>query len=100
MASILFTIIVVVVIFGGGDTFDPLAQILRAKPLFAGMLMLVVGLIVAWKWERIGGLLTLSGLAFIAVVTGDLPPNEIFWPTLAVGLIYLGCGWRKTKTTD
>jgi hypothetical protein len=30
--------------------------------LFIAMLTTMIGLIVAWKWERIGGLLILGGL--------------------------------------
>jgi hypothetical protein len=68
IASVLLSTTVVIVLFGGGDHFDPLVQLLRGKLLFAGMLMLVVSLIAAWKWESIGGL-------FILV-----------------------CGWRRDRT--
>jgi hypothetical protein len=98
MAPVLLSTIVVIVVFGGGDTFDPLAQLLRAKLLFAAVLTLVVSLIAAWKWEGIGGLFILGGLAFLVILTGDFPPNVIFWPTLVVGLIYLGCGWRRDRS--
>jgi hypothetical protein len=95
MAAMLSVCIVIPVLFGGGDHFDPLGQLLRGKLLFATMLTTVIGLVIAPKWERIGGLLILGGLAFLVVVTGDFPPGMIFWPTLAAGLIYLACGWRR-----
>lgn len=40
-----------------------LAQPLPVNLLFVAMLTMVVGLIAAWKWEGIGGLLTLGGMA-------------------------------------
>ena len=97
MASVLSVCTVIPILFGGGDHFDPLAQLLRGKVLFSGILTTVIGLVIAPKWERIGGILTLGGLAFLRVVTGDFPPTMIFWPTLAVGLIYVACGLMKSK---
>ena len=47
---------------------------------------MVVGLIVAWKWERIGGLLILGGLAIFAVVNHGVRLNLVFGPMVAVGL--------------
>jgi hypothetical protein len=93
MASILFAAIVVAILFGGGDHFDPLTQLLRGKLLFTGILTTVAGLLVAWKWERTGGLFILGGLAFLVAVTGDFPPNPIFVLTLLTGLLHLGCGF-------
>ncbi len=99
MLSQLLSAVVVIVIFGGGDAFDPLAQLIRGKLLFAAMLPMAVGLVVAWKWEVAGGLLTLGGLALLADVTGDFPPSVMYWATLAVGLLYVGCGWVKGRAT-
>ncbi len=97
MASVLAACVVVIVMFGGGDHFDPLAQILQGKPLFTGILMMVIGLVIGPKWEIVGGLLTLGGWAFLRVVTGDFPPAPYSWLILAVGLLYLGCGWWKGR---
>jgi hypothetical protein len=72
-------------------------QPLAVNLLFAAMLAMVVGLATAWKWERIGGLLILGGLAFFAVVNHGIKLNLVFGPMLAVGLLYLGCGWKSPK---
>jgi hypothetical protein len=50
---------------------------------FATML---VGLIVARKWEGIGGFLILCGLVFVAIVNHGVNFNAIFVPMLAAGL--------------
>ena len=52
--------------------------------LFVAMLTMVAGLIAAWKWERIGGLLILGGLAFFAVVNHGIRFNVVFGPMLTV----------------
>ena len=57
IAAILFVCIVVPVLFGGGNNFDPLGQLLRGKVFFAAILTTVIGLVIATKWEIIGGLL-------------------------------------------
>jgi len=72
-----------------------LFETLPVALLTVAMLTMVVGLVVAWKWERIGGVLILGGLAFFAVVNHGVRLNLVFGPMLAVGLLYLGCGWRR-----
>jgi hypothetical protein len=66
----------------------------------------VLGLIVAWRWEGLGGSLTLiSFVTFYAlhyVVSGDLPGGPYFALVAAPGLLFLWC-WalsrhRATKT--
>ncbi len=64
------------------------------------MLMMIVGQIVAWKWERLGGLLILGGLAHFAIVNHGVPLNVVFGPWLLTGLLYLGCGWRTAKNSN
>jgi len=56
---------------------------------------MAVALVVAFRWKRIGCLLILGGLAFFAIVNHSVQVNLVFGPMLAVGLLYLGCGWRR-----
>jgi hypothetical protein len=56
-----------------------------------------VGLVVAWKWEGVGGLLTLGGLALFAVVNHGIRFDVVFGSMLAVGLLYLLCGWLRSR---
>ena len=79
---------------------NPLAQPLRVNLLFAAMLLMIAGQILAWKWERLGGLLILGGLAFFAIVNHGIKLNLVFGPMLAVGLLYLGCGCRTAKKSN
>ena len=52
-------------------------------------------LVVAWKWEGLGGLLILGGSAFFVIVNGGVQLNLVFGLMLVVGLPHLGCGWRS-----
>jgi hypothetical protein len=74
-----------------------LFETLPVTLLTIAMLTMLVGIVVAWKWERIGGILILSGLAFFAIVNHGVKLSLVFGPMLAVGLLYLGCGWLKNK---
>jgi len=52
---------------------------------------MMVGLVVAWKWEGIGGVLILGGFAFLSIVNHRISINNVFGPWLLTGLIYLAC---------
>ena len=95
MGTLLLLLIVTVAI--GEGLPNTLAQPLDVNLLFAAMLTMIVGLIVAWKWEGVGGLLILGGFAFFAIVNHGIRLNLVFGPMLAVGLIFLGCGWLESK---
>lgn len=72
-------------------------QPLNVNLLSVAMLAMVIGLAVAWKWEGVGGILILSGLAFFAIVNHGIKLNVVFGPMLTAGLLYLGCGWWRPR---
>ncbi len=78
---------------------NPLHGSIRENLLTVAMLTMIVGQIVAWKWERIGGLLVLGAFVLFAVVNHRVPLNIVFVPWLLTGLLYLACGWRRARTT-
>jgi len=86
-------VLIAAIATGGGEHLpNPLAWPVRFHLLTLALLTTAAGLLVGWKWEGTGGLLAIGGLAFLAVVAGDFPPNSLFWPTLGAGLSYLLCG--------
>jgi hypothetical protein len=58
---------------------------------------MLVGLVFAFRWEGIGGTLIMVGLACFAVVNHGVQINLVFGPMFVVGLMNLGCGWRRGK---
>jgi hypothetical protein len=67
---------------------------------FLAMFLIVAGLLLGWKWERLGGLLNIIGVA--AFLTLELIINHRLhancWPFLVLaipGLLYLYCGLRQ-----
>jgi len=65
--------------------------------LSVALLTMVVGLILAWKWEGIGGLLILGGFAAFAIVNHGIRFNVVFGPLLVTGLLYLACWWISSR---
>lgn len=92
--------LVVVLVFGDGVP-DPLKASLQQNLLGIVVVLMLVGLIVAWKWEGVGGLLMLGSLALFAVATQGLLLNIVLVPWLVTGLLYLVCWWMRPsgKTT-
>ncbi|MGA2273291.1 MAG: hypothetical protein ABSH00_07045 [Bryobacteraceae bacterium] len=81
--------------FLAGEGFPPLAQMTTREQFYAlGFGSLFVGLVVAWFREGWGGLLSVLGWTFLAVVARrpawDLP----FSIPAAIGLLHLVCWWR------
>lgn len=87
-----------IVVFAIGEGIpSPLAMSLRENLLSVALLPMIVGQIVAWRWEGVGGGLILFGFILFAIVNHGVPLNIVFGPLLATGLLYLTCWWRKPK---
>ena len=78
----------------------PLPTSLRESLLGMGILAMLIGQVVAWKWEGIGSLLILGGFALFATVNPGIRLNQslvVVGAWLVTGLLYLVCGWRAAK---
>ena len=75
-------------------------------PLFG--LLSVLGLGIAWRWERLGGTITivfqlavLLSLLILSPITRDFPrsaaPYLMSLITAIPGILFLGCWWRSRK---
>ena len=75
----------------------------RGMPLFLALTMAVVGLVIAWRREALGGFLALVGgasiltLVYLASGAGmTFTAALLAWPLLASGLLYLiGSVWTR-----
>jgi hypothetical protein len=76
---------------------NPLRGTLPEHLLTLGFQAMIIGQIVAWKWEGIGSLLILGGFALFAIVNHGVPLNVVYGPWLVTGLLYLVCWWRTPK---
>jgi hypothetical protein len=86
----------------GAKVFPTLSWGPQGIPLMAVVLVAILGGLLAWRWELVGGLMATGGalLTMILVCAGsgmDMFLCALFFtlPLLVAGTLYLGCCWRK-----
>ena len=57
--------------------------------LFVAVIVMLVGLVTAWKWELAGGLLTICGYVFFAIVEQEILLPWVFLLILIIGVLFL-----------
>ena len=62
--------------------------------LFAAFILMFIGLIIAYKKEILGGVLTSIGYLFFAFTEMSVNNGPIFPLFFVVGVLYIFCGWR------
>ena len=75
---------------------------LRENLLGTALLAMLVGQILAWKWEGIGGVLILGALALFVTVNPGVHINSsllVVGAWVATGLLYSACWWKEPKAT-
>lgn len=69
--------------------------------MMASMFILVLGLALAWKWEKLGGWMTVLGLVafylFDYLFTGDFPRGTVFHIIAFPGILFLIAAYAKEK---
>jgi hypothetical protein len=77
----------------------------QGVPLLAALLVALAGVVVAWRWELVGGLMALAGaLAIVALVEVGSGLDTLYAallftaPLLVAAALYLGCCARKRSS--
>ena len=97
---LVFVLITAIAIGEGGQLDNLLQQPLVVKVEFFAMLVMWLGLAVAWKWEGIGSAMILGGFALFWLAEGRLPRlNLAFALLLLSGLLYF-LSWCITFSKD
>jgi hypothetical protein len=96
--TIAIPLFVLVVLLTLGDGVpNPLTASRREIVFVAVVLMMLFGLVLAWKWEGVGSLLILAGLILFATANEAILLDIVLAPWLVTGLLYLVC-WRYGTT--
>jgi hypothetical protein len=83
-----------------GEGFNPMRLTMRESILMVLFWSAMLGLVVAWRWEVIGGAMNVGGLLLFHVVhwlyTGGLPGGWAFSALALPGLLFLShAAWKK-----
>lgn len=79
---------------GGLDSF---VLSLHETLIETALWTMTLGLLVGWKWEGIGSLLTLGGVTLLGIVDYQFWPHVETVAGLVAGLLYLVCWWRSSR---
>ena len=58
--------------------------------------IILAGMIVAWKWERIGGFMIIGGTVVQTVINPQILLMWAMWIAPIIGVLFLIC-WAKTR---
>ena len=95
-------ILLIFIVEGLTGEFEPLLDMSSRETLMViAFIALWLGLLLGWKWELYGGLLTVCGLASFYIVdylfTGTLPSGPYFLIFASPSLLFLYCGLQIRK---
>lgn len=96
----LLTLLFLAFLFGEGPP-NLAAMTVRERLFSVGIAGVVVGLSLAWKWEGLGGLVTVAGYSLMLVIDPGTISAKLFLMGGALGLLHLACWWglRSTGST-
>jgi hypothetical protein len=103
LALVAAGLFVAFIITSGASVFSTLSWAsAQGLPLLIALVIAIAGVLIAWRWELVGGAMALGGaVAIIALVCagsgGDMFTCALLFtlPLLAAGALYLACCWRK-----
>jgi hypothetical protein len=86
-----------------GDGNGPaVALTIRDYLMIPSFLIVFLGLILAWKREKLGGWMIIAGMAafylFAFAYSGDFPQGPFFLIIATPGILFLICAYAKIKT--
>ena len=85
----------VLLFFIGEGGFNPVAMTVRESVLMVFFLLTGLGLVVAWRWEAVGGALAILSLALFYVAnwlfSGQYPRGWAFAAMIMPALLFLLC---------
>lgn len=84
------------------DGFEPILHLtVRETTMMIAFFAVWLGLLLGWKWDLFGGLLTICGVAAFYlldyVFSGTLPRGPFFLIFTSPGLLFIYYGWQKRK---
>ncbi len=90
----------VVLLFLFGEGFpNPASLSAKELLLFLAFIIMGTGLAVSFKRELLGGILTVAGYIFFAIVNKTVFAGPVFPLFFVVGLLFIFCWWESERLT-
>ena len=106
IASVLAAAAVVLFFIGDGlaEGFRPLLNLtVRESAMMTAFALAWLGLLLGWRWELTGGLITASAMVAFYLLdylfSGTFPRGPYFLILFSPSLLYLYCGWQCNPTS-
>ena len=90
-------VLLVLAIAIGEGVPNPMRQPAVVNASLAALIVMLIGQLLAWKHEGIGGALILLGFASFSIVNHGIELNAAFAPMLLTGLLYSVCAWSTRR---
>jgi len=78
----------------------------QGVPLLIGLIVGLAGVLLAWRWELIGGIMAVVGAAAVMALVCLGSGTDMLYcaflftlPIFIAGALYLACCWRKRTAT-
>jgi hypothetical protein len=105
LALIALGLFVLFAVQGGVDVLGSISFLdPQGVPLLVALVVALAGALIAWRWELVGGIMTIVGaVAIIGLVClgsgADMFLCSLFFtlPLLLSGALYLACCWRTRE---
>ena len=104
ISSALTAALILLIFIGEGlaEGFEPILHLtVRETAMMAAFVAVWLGLLLGWKWELYGGLLTVCGVAAFYLLdylfSGTFPRGPFFLIFASPGLLFLYCGLQTRK---
>lgn len=88
----------------GARVFPILSWGPQGIPLLVAVLVSLAGLLVAWRWELVGSIMTVAGVAATVALVCLGSGTDMFFcaflftlPLLVAAALFLGCCWRTRR---
>ena len=105
-AALMVTLTLLIFVGEGlSEGFQPLLNMTaRETAMMVSFIAVWLGLLLAWKWEAVGGLLTVLGsMAFYAInylFSGYFPRGPFFLILASPSLLFLYCAYKSGKKAE
>jgi hypothetical protein len=100
----LAAVLILLIFIGEGlaEGFEPILHLsVREAMMMVAFVAMWLGLVLGWKWELVGGLLTICGAAAFYLLdyafSGTFPRGPFFLILASPSLLFLYCGLQTRK---